>query len=336
MRAVVFHEHGSTELLRLEDVPEPEGRPGDAIVEVGATSINGFDPQIVAGTTSLKTPFPMIPCGDYAGRIVGFGPDTDPGDWRVGDRVCPHPFVAGEGMTGETRLGAACERVRIPVTNLMRTPDAVSDVQAACLPIAYGTAHRLMHDRGRIQPGERVLVLGATGGVGVACLQLGVQIGAEIVATGSAEWKLEKLRALGAQHTIDTSREDFVAAVHARYGKPHLLRGGGLDVVVNFIGGDTWAQSLRCLGRHGRMLTCGATAGFNPPTDIRYIWSYEQTIIGSNGWMPQDQLALLDMVARGELDPVVHAVRPLERTGESIQELADRKVVGKVVIAPAA
>jgi alcohol dehydrogenase len=191
-----------------------------------------------------------------------------------------------------------------------------------------------VHERGRIRAGERVLVLGATGGVGVACIQLGVRLGAEIIATGSAGWKLEKLRALGAAHTIDTSREDFVAAVHQRYGKPHLLRGGGLDVVVNFIGGETWAQSLRCLGRQGRMLTCGATAGFGPPTDIRYIWTYEQSIIGSNGWLPRDQLALLDMVARGELDPVVHDVRPLERTGPSIQELADRKVVGKTVIRP--
>jgi len=115
-------------------VAEPEARSGDAIVEVGATSINGFDPQIVAGTTGLKTPFPMIPCGDYAGRIVGFGPETDPGGWLVGDRV--FPFVFGEGMTGETRSGAACERVRIPVGNLIRTPDGVGD---RTFKLAFGT-----------------------------------------------------------------------------------------------------------------------------------------------------------------------------------------------------
>ena len=110
--------------------------------------------MIVAGSTGLKTPFPMIPCGDFAGTIVAFGPDTDAGDWSVGDRVCPHPFVFGEGMTGETRLGAACERVRIPVANLIPIPDGVSEVQAACLPIAYGTAHRLIHARGKIVAGE--------------------------------------------------------------------------------------------------------------------------------------------------------------------------------------
>jgi len=303
------------------------------LIEVGATSINGFDPQIVAGSTGLETPFPMIPCGDYAGRIVGFGPNTDAGAWQVGDRVCPFPFVAGEGMTGETRTGAACQRVRIPLTNLIRTPDAVTDEQAASLPIAYGTAHRMLYDRGKIQPGDRVLVLGATGGVGVACIQLGARIGAEMIGVGSASWKLDKLRALGASSVIDSSKEDLVAAVHERFGKPRMGRGGGVDVVINFIGGDSWAAALRCIGPGGRMLTCGATAGFSPPTDIRYIWTYEQTIIGSNGWLPSDQVSLLDLVARGDLVPEIQAVRPLEETAASIQELAERRVVGKIVIA---
>lgn len=334
MRAVVFHQHGSPADLQLADLPEPELRPGDALIEVGATSINGFDPQIVRGSTGLKTPLPMIPCGDFAGTIVGFGPDTDPGTWRVGDRVCPHPFVAGEGMTGETRTGAACERVRMPLGNLMRTPDPVSDAQAACLPIAYGTARRMLHTRGHVQPGETVLILGATGGVGVACVQLALQLGARPIACGSAEAKLAKLRALGVEHTIDTSQEEIVAAVHQRFGKPHLLGGGGVDVIVNYIGGDTWTQALRCLAPRGRMLTCGATAGYSPPTDIRFIWTYEQTIIGSNGWSTADQDALLHQVALGDLDPVIQEVRPLERTAESIQELADRRVVGKLVIAP--
>jgi len=334
MRAVVFHEHGSTDLLGVEALPEPELQAGDALVEVGATSINGFDPQIVAGSTGLKTPLPMVPCGDYAGRIVGFGPGTDPGDWQVGDRVCPHPFVFGEGMTGETRTGAACERVRIPLTNLIRTPDGVTDEQAACLPIAYGTAYRMLYEKGQVRPGERVLVLGATGGVGVACIQLGSRLGAEMIGVGSAAWKLDKLRDLGAMDVIDSSQQDFVDAVHERFGKPRMGGGGGVDVVINFIGGDSWAAALRCIAPGGRMLTCGATAGFNPPTDIRYIWTYEQTIIGSNGWMPADQVALLELVAGGELLPEIHAVRPLEETAASIQELADRQVVGKIVITP--
>ncbi|MFP8875229.1 MAG: hypothetical protein VCB42_12050 [Myxococcota bacterium] len=116
-------------------------------------------------------------------------------------------------MTGETRTGAACQRVRIPLTNLIRTPDGVTDEQAASLPTAYGTAHRMMYDRGNIQPKERVLVLGATGGVGVGCVQLGARIGAEMIGVGSASWKLDKLLALGASTVIDSSKEEDTCSV---------------------------------------------------------------------------------------------------------------------------
>lgn len=331
MKAVVFHEHGDVSRLEVSDFPEPEPGPGDVLVRVRATSLNGFDPMILAGTTGLKTPLPMIPCGDYAGEIAELGADVS-SEWKVGDRVCPHPFVFGEGMTGETRLGAACELARIPATNLLRIPDAVSDVQAASLPIAYGTAYRMMITRGRVAAGDKVLILGATGGVGTCCLQLAKAAGAEVAVTGSAGWKLEKLAALGADHCIDTSEEDFVERVHEIFGKPRMLGGGGVDVVVNYIGGDTWARALRCLGTHGRMLTCGATAGYDPPTDLRFLWTYEQELLGSNGWTPEEQKTVLDRVASGELEPVIHAVRSLDQTAESIQELIDRKVVGKTVI----
>jgi alcohol dehydrogenase len=279
----------------------------------------------------------MIPGGDFAGEICELGSEVQSGGvdgWKVGDRVCPHPFVLGEGMTGETRLGAACEYVRIPARNLIRVPDGVSDVEAASLPIAYGTAYRMMTTRGEVKRGEKVLILGATGGVGTCCVQLARAAGAEVLVTGSAGWKLDKLRELGANHVIDTSSEDFVESVHAHCGKPRMFGGGGVDVLVNYIGGDSWARALRCLGPNGRMLTCGATAGFHPPTDIRYIWTYEQRIIGSNGWMPAEQVAVLEMVARKELAPVLHAVRPLEELASSVQELVDRKVVGKTVIVP--
>jgi len=332
VRAVVYHEHGSPEVLRVEEAAEPELREGDALIEVAATSMNGFDPMMLTGSTQLKTPMPMIPCGDYAGRIAGFGPNTDPGSWQVGDRVCPHPFVFGEGMTGETRSGAACERVRIPVQNLIAIPDAVSDVQAATLPIAYGTAYRMMRTRGEVREGETVLILGATGGVGTGCVQLAKSAGARVIATGSGEEKLERLEKLGADHTVDSRSEDWVAQVHAIAGKPRMGVGGGVDVAINYIGGETWAQTLKCLRADGRMLTCGATIGFDPPTDIRYIWTYEQRIIGSNGWMPDEQVALLDLVALGGFDPVIDRVLPLERLHEGMQALIDRKVFGKVVI----
>jgi alcohol dehydrogenase len=235
-------------------------------------------------------------------------------------------------MTGETRLGAASEFVRIPAANLLPIPEGVSFEQAASLPIAYGTAYRMMRTRGKVLAGERVLILGATGGVGTCCLQLAKAAGAEVIACGSAKWKLAKLTELGADHVIDTSQQDFVEAVHAIAGKPRMFGSGGVEVCINYIGGDSWKRALRCLAQNGRMLTCGATAGFEPQTDIRYIWTYEQQLIGSNGWMPHEQTAMLELVARGEVLPVIHAVRSLPELATSIQELIDRKVVGKTVI----
>ena len=332
MKAIVFHEHGSVDNLALETLPDPVCGPQDAIIQVEATSLNGFDPMILGGSTGLKTPLPMVPCGDIAGTIAELGSEVDGSTWRIGDRVCPHPFVLGEGMTGETRRGAACEFVRIPASNLLPIPDGVSFEQAASLPIAYGAAYRMMRTRGDVKAGERVLILGATGGVGTCCLQLAKAAGAEVIVCGSAAWKLEKLKQIGADHVIDTSQRDFVEAVHDIAGRPRMFGRGGVEVCINYIGGDTWARALRCLAQNGRMLTCGATAGFEPRTDIRYIWTYEQQLIGSNGWMPEEQTAMLELVANGEIEPVIHAVRSLEELPASILELIDRKVVGKIVI----
>ncbi|MEM9515825.1 MAG: zinc-binding dehydrogenase [Actinomycetota bacterium] len=332
MRAVQFSQHGSVDELRVVDVPEPECGPDDVVIRIGAVSLNGFDPMILAGSTGLKTPLPMIPGGDFAGTIVATGTEVD--GWSVGDRVCPHPFVLGEGMTGETRLGAASELARIPASNLIATPVGVSDVDAAALPIAYGTAYRMMVTRGSISDGETVLILGATGGVGTCCVQLAKAAGAEVIVTGSADWKLAKLAEIGADHVINTREVDWVEAVHDICGRPRMLGRGGADVIINYIGGDTWAQALQCLRNDGRMLTCGATAGFEPPTDIRYIWTFEQNIIGSNGWLPDEQKVVLDMVASGELRPMIHSVRPLEELASAMTELIDRQVVGKSMIAP--
>jgi alcohol dehydrogenase len=220
----------------------------------------------------------------------------------------------------------------MPVTNLLRMPDRLSFVDAAALPIAYGTAFRMMQRRGAIREGERVLILGATGGVGTCCVQLAAAAGAEVIACGSAEWKLSRLKEIGATHAIDTSKEDILKAVHARFGKPRYLGGGGVDVVVNYIGGDTWVPSLKLLRHQGRLLVCGATAGYAPVEDLRYIWSFELQIIGSDGWTCEDQTTLMNMVVERKLKPVIHSTRPLSETPQALEELIDRKVFGKSVL----
>lgn len=332
MRAVRFHAHGGPEQLRLEEVPDPACGPEDVVIRIRAAALNGFEPMILAKTTALRTPLPMIPGGDGCGEIVAVGDRVE--GWRIGDRVGFHPFVPGEGMTGETRQGTCCELLRVPAVQLVRLPDGLGFEQAAALPIAYGTALRMMTTRGAVKAGETVLILGATGGVGTACVQLAKRAGAEVVACGGAPWKLERLRALGADQVIDTSRENFREVVWERYGKPRMTGGGGVDVVVNYIGGETWVESLKCLAPGGRMLVCGATAGWATPNDARYVWTYELAIVGSNGWTLDDQARVYAMAAAGELVPVVDSVRPLAETAAAVEVLIARRFFGKLVVVP--
>ena len=332
MKAIVFYSHGGVENLRYEDLPDPTPGADEVLIRVRAVSLNGFDPMILNGTTSLKTPFPMSPGGDFAGEIVALGSSVNSGTWKLGDRVCPYPYIEGRGMTGETVPGACRELVTMPVQNLLRMPEKLSFVDAAALPIAYGTARRMIETRGAIRSGEKVLILGATGGVGTCCVQLAAAAGAEVIACGSAEWKLARLKEIGATHVIDTSKEDVLKVVRQKFGKPRYLGGGGVDVVVNYIGGNTWVPSLKALRHQGRLLVCGATAGYAPAEDLRYIWSFELEIIGSDGWTYEDQTALMNMVVEGKLKPVIHSTRPLSETPQALQELIDRKVFGKSVL----
>ncbi|MGH7749106.1 MAG: zinc-binding dehydrogenase [Candidatus Dormibacteria bacterium] len=319
-------------LQYVEDFPEPEVGDQECLLRVHAVALNGFDPMILNGIPGLNIPLPMIPGGDIAGEIAALGHGIDARTWHVGDRVSVMPLRPPK-MFGETLRGGCCEYISIPVSNLLPIPDEVSYEEAAALPVAYGTAHRMMVTRGKVARGESVLILGATGGVGTCCVQLAKDAGAEVIACGSSKIKTDRLRTLGADHVIDTSVQNFVEEAIRLYGKPRVWGdSGGIDVVVNYIGGDTWAKSLRALKRDGRMLTCGATAGFGPATDIRYIWSFEQHIIGSNGWTAEDQATLLRMVASRRIVPVIGSVRPLAEMKTSMQELINRDLFGKAIL----
>ena len=333
MKAVVFHQHGPLNNIRYEDYPEPEFGPADCLVAVKAVTLNGFDPMVLRGIPGLKTPLPMIPGADVAGDVIETGPEVK--RWKKGDRVAVIPNRPRVGMMGETLRGGACERLAIPADFLLELPDKVSYVDAACLPTAYGCALRMMYTRGQVAKGEKVLILGASGGVGTCCVQLAKLVGAEVIAVTSSDEKAEKLKEIGADHVVNATQQDYVQWIIDRYGKPRTWGGaGGVDVIVNYTGGETWAQCFRALRHQGRLLTCGATAGYDPKTDIRYIWSFEFNIIGSNSWTVEDHVELLQMIADGRLKPVIHSVRPLCELAISLQELIDRKVFGKAVLTP--
>jgi alcohol dehydrogenase len=333
MKAVVFHQHGPLDNLRYEDYPDPRPGPTEVLIRVGAVALNGFDPMVLRGIPGLKTPLPMIPGADIAGQIVELGDSVDRSRWRVGNRVTVIPNQP-TGMMGETKRGGCSELVAVEQDYLLPIPDAVSFVEASCLPVAYGTALRMIETRGQLQRGDKVLILGASGGVGTCCVQLAKSIGCEVIACASSDWKLARLKELGADHTINTSTQNYVAEIHRMYGKPRIRGGGGVDVIVNYTGGETWAECFRALKLQGKLLTCGATAGYDPKTDIRYIWSFEFNILGSNGWTVEDQRELLRRVADGRVKPVVHCERPLSEVKIPFQELMDREVFGKAVLIP--
>jgi NADPH:quinone reductase-like Zn-dependent oxidoreductase len=231
--------------------------------------------------------------------------------------------------------GGLAELVRVPAHMLVKLDAAIGHEAAAALPVAYGTAYRMMLTRGRIQPGEKVLILGASGGVGTCCVQLAKQAGATVIVCASSDDKLAHLAALGADIGINYATTDWVKACHERFGRARAQGGdeGGIDVVVNFTGGDTWTKSLRVLRRDGRLLTCGATAGYDPREDIRYIWTFELNIIGSDGWSRDDVHALLDLVKSGRLQPVLHPKRfSIADGAEAMRLLDDRQVLGKVIV----
>ena len=279
---------------------------------------------------------PAIMGLDVAGEIAALAPGVS--GWKVGDRVLGDPINRVEGgLTGETVHGGLAEYCRLKAHQLVAIPDGIDFELAAALPCAYGTARRMMFTNGRVAAGEKVLILGASGGVGVCCVQLAKLAGATVIAATGSEEKAARLRALGADHVINYAEEDFVQAIYALYGKPTRRgagSGNGVDVVVNYTGGDTWTRSLRVLRVGGRLLTCGATAGYDPPEDIRFIWTFELQIVGSNGWARDDITALLDMVHSGRLEAVVDAIYPLERAAEALARLENRDVFGKLVVTP--
>ena len=336
MKAAVIYEHGGPGSIRYEAAfPNPTPAAGEVVVRVKAASLNYHDIFTRRGMPGIKVPMPCIMGIDFAGEISALGAGVS--DWVVGDRVLIDPVdrVGGGGLIGEVRHGGLAEYCAVPTHHLVKLPDNVSYEAAACLPVAYGTALRMMVTIGQIKAGEKVMILGASGGVGTCCVQLAKLASAEVIVCASSTEKLARLKELGADHGINYTTEDFAKWVYAKYGKPHRRRfDGGLDVVVNFTGGDTWVPSLRALHRQGRILTCGATAGFDPKEDLRFIWTFELNIRGSNGWMREDLTVLFDLIGSGKLKPVIDRELSLPEANEAFRLLENRIVFGKVLVKP--
>lgn len=334
MKALVLTQHGDLDQLHIDtDKTQPQARSGHVVVRVGASSFNYHDVFTVQGMPGIKVPLPVIPGLDLAGTVAEVGDNVT--NWRAGDRVLVNPLKPGVGLMGEMTDGGMAEYALVDEKQLIAIPDGVSFEQAAALPVAYGTAHRMLITHNTIKAGDKVLILGASGGVGTACVVLAKHLGAEVIACAGSDEKAAALKALGADEVVNYREQDFSRWAIDKYGKPQRRTyEGGVDVVINFTGGDTWRPSLKCLKRGGTLLVCGATAGYDPQEDLRYVWSFELNIKGSNSFYEENLTALLEMVARQQIVPLIDRVLPLEQAAEGLRLIRDREVLGKVIVKP--
>src|SRR2546426_6127170 len=340
MKAFVFEIHGGPEVFEYEYVPGLNAGTGEVLIEVKATCINHIDIFLRRGMPGIKVPLPKIVGSDAAGIIQEIGPDVS--DLKIGQRVTINPGItcgrcefcaAGFGsqcvswaMVGENRDGAYAELIAVPARIVLPIPDSFPFEEAAAAPLVFLTAWSMMVTKGNIRPGEDVLILGAGAGVGTAAIQIAKMTGCRVFATASSDEKLERARQLGADFLINYKTEEFDKKIR------ELTNKRGVDVVVDYIGADTWVRSLRSARRGGRVLTCGATTGFAPQTDLRQIFFRQVQVIGSTMGSQRDFLDVMKCVFRGQLKPVIDRVLPLRETRRGHELIEARSVFGKIVL----
>lgn len=341
MKAVRIHQHGGPEVLKYEEAPEPSPiGPDDILIEVKATSVNHLDIWVRGGLPGMKVDFPRILGCDAAGIVRDVGTNVD--KVRRGDRVMVNPgsycghceyCLAGDaslclsyGIIGEHGDGAYAGFVKVPGRSAVILPDSMSFTDAAAVPLVFLTAWRMLITKAQLQPGEEVLIHSASAGVGTACIQIARRCGARVIATGSSDEKNEKARALGANEVINHRSEDVAKRVR------ELTKKRGVDVVVDYIGLDTWPTSIQCLRRGGRLVTCGATTGYDPKEDLRHIFFRQLSIFGSTMGTQRELEAVFRCVARGELKPVIDRILPLSEAVQAHRLIEERKTFGKVVL----
>lgn len=330
MRAVVLHRHGGPEVLEQADIPTPTPGPGEVLVRVEAVALNHLDLWVRRGLPNLKLEYPHILGSDIAGEL----PDgrkivVNPGrscmrcrECLSGrDNLCRHYAIFGE----HTRGGYA-EYIVIPEANVVPRPEGMPAVLAAAFPLTMLTAWQMLVKKARVQPGETVVVLGAGSGVGAAALQIAKLFGARVIATSTSDEKLRRARELGADEVVNTAKQDLADAVRALTGKR------GADVIVEHIGEATWERSIRACASGGRIVTCGATSGWNVSTDLRHVFFRQISILGSTMGAKGDLFDIVQHVAAGRLKPVVDRVLSLAEAREAHRLLEDRRQFGKIVL----
>ncbi len=348
MRAVVIREHGGPETLRLEEVPTPRPGPGEVVLRVRAVALNNLDVWTRAGSPGGRPIFPWgdrklpaITGVDAAGTVEKVGEGV--GGWTRGDRAVVNPMLwcgecefclAGEQsmcvdyhIWGEHVPGGMADYALVPARNLLRLPDGVPFERAASAPACYTTAWRGLITVGRLRAGKDLLVVGASGGVGTAAVVIGRYAGARVFALVGNEEKARKATGLGATSIDRTEFPSFSERVRA-------LTGLGVHLAADPVGASTWPETIRSLRPGGRMVICGATGGERPDIDIREIYQRHRQILGAPMGNIGDFQAVMDLVFRVEITPVVHAVMPLSEIREAHRIFEAREHFGKIVLVP--
>ena len=345
MQAVQFSEHGDTDVIEYGEFPDPEPDDDAVLVDVKAGALNHLDVFTRMGLGALgrlDVEMPHIPGSDAAGVVAEVGEDVarfEPGDHVAvsAGLSCGHCEFCRDGeptlcenfqIMGEHVRGVHSEQTVVPAENLVPVPEHVDWEIAAASPLVFQTAWRMLVTRADLQPGESILVLGASGGVGHAAVQIADYVGAEVYATASTEEKLEYAAEVGADHTINYDAENFADAIADATDER------GVDVVVDHIGKATWQDSLDSLAKGGRIVTCGATTGRDPETDLNAIFWNQYEIHGSTMGTPGEVDDVLDLVWEGEFEPRIRETLPMSETARAHEIISNREGFGKVVVVP--
>ncbi|HZR38713.1 MAG TPA: zinc-binding dehydrogenase [Ktedonobacteraceae bacterium] len=342
MKAVVFHEHGDINVLRVEDAPQPAPGLTEVVVRVRACGVNRLDIYSRTGRTKIA-PMPHIAGSEVAGEIAAIG-DAVSG-LSIGQAVAVAPYLfcgqcefcrAGEevlclksDIVGLGSQGGFAEYIRVPASSIVPLPQGVDFTSAAAVGLAAITAWHMLTKRAPLHPGQDVLVHAAGSGVGSAAIQIAKLHGARVITTVGSPEKIEHARKIGADEVINYREQDFLQEVR------RITNKRGVDVVVEHVGEQTWEKSVASLTRGGRLVTCGATTGNEGKTNIWSMFAKEISLLGSYGGTRQDLADVLKLVATRQFQPVIHGTYTLEQVGEAQRLMENREQFGKLIIVPA-
>ncbi|MBL4758486.1 MAG: zinc-binding dehydrogenase [Rhizobiales bacterium] len=338
MKAAILESRGK-DGLRIGDFADPKPAPGEAVMKVRAGGINRIDLYMRDSGKGITHELPIVLGVDGAGEIVEV---PEGSHLKVGDPVILYPMAfcgrcaacnRGDQINcikfdicGETRHGTFAEYIAMPDKCFLPKPDSISWEAAATLPVAYLTAWRMMFGKAPLRSAETILIMGVAGGVSSACLQMATMIGAEAIVTSSTDEKLAWAKGLGAAHGINYRNEKVAKRVM------EITQGRGVDMVIDNVGDASWGDSLRSLRSGGRLVTCGATTGAHPSADIQRMFARQLTVYGSTLGGVEEFRALIDVVARGKIEPIIDKVFKLDDIASGFDRMDRGEHQGNLVV----